>query len=141
MPKTGPIVLIDDDNEDLEMFSEIISAYVPNEVISFDNSTDAFKFLFNKAGGCFLIICDINMPVMNGLELRSKIFADKSLKEKTVPFLFLSTSDRPEYVKEAYDLTAQGYFHKPASFDQMQKLFKAIIDYWAVSRSPDKELQ
>src|SRR5688500_2653945 len=90
---TAPIVIIDDDDEDLEMIQQAFQELkVENEVVIFN---DGFKFLdFIRAtqNKIFFILCDINMSKIGGLELKAQIYEDEALRLKCVPFLFMSTS-------------------------------------------------
>src|SRR5215218_9534907 len=71
----------------------------------FKNGKEAEAYLRTTTHHPFLILCDINMPVMTGLELRATIEADPVLKEKSIPFIFLSTTGNPTVVRNAYSLT------------------------------------
>src|SRR3954470_18208468 len=116
MPKKGPIILIEDDVDDQELISEAIrSLAYQNEIKSFDNGQEALEYLATTSDKPFLIFCDVNMPVMNGLELRKHINDDEYLRNKSIPFVFLSTSDDKDPVRKAYALASQGFFKKPNS--------------------------
>src|SRR4051812_46925563 len=108
--KAGPIILIDDDHNDLELNKEGFKAlHVQNEIIVFDRAYKAIEFLDATKESPFLILCDINMPEMDGFELRRRSFLNPVLRLKTVPFLFLSGSGDHPSVKNAYELSIQGY--------------------------------
>jgi CheY-like chemotaxis protein len=66
---------------------------------------------------------------INGFDLR-KINADDNLRIKTIPFLFLSTSANKQDINKAYSLSAQGYFKKPNSFEEVVKMLEQIMGYW-----------
>lgn len=138
----NPIILIDDDDEDLELFTEAFkSLELENEVISFNAAQDALEFLRNSGRQPLFILCDINMPKLNGLELRQKIYDDEILKQRSIPFLFLSTADNRVFVDKAYDLSVQGYFKKPARFSEIKEMLLAIIIYWRYSHHPNSRTQ
>ncbi len=67
---------------------------------------------------------------MNGLELRKIINADDYLRLKSVPFVFFSTSADEYAVRQAYELTVQGYFVKRYSIPEIKETLKLIINYW-----------
>ena len=130
-PQEGPILVIDDDLEDLELIEEVLKSIdVSNEIIAFENGKDALVFLKHTQKQPFFILCDVNMPVMNGFVLREEINKDELLRVKSIPFLFLSTSAKEAEVLKAYMLTVQGYLKKPNSFSEFQNLLKDTVAYW-----------
>ncbi len=78
----------------------------------------------------------MNMPKMNGLELREEINKDEVLRLKAIPFLFFSTSGNRDHISQAYKTTIQGYFKKPVHFEEIQAMLKSIISYWSISLQP-----
>jgi CheY-like chemotaxis protein len=86
----SPIVIIDDDPEDCELIKEVCTSLkVWNELIFFSDSRDVLGYLKRCARQPVLILCDVNMPLMNGLQLRQVMERDCTLKEKSIPFVFL----------------------------------------------------
>jgi CheY-like chemotaxis protein len=135
--KTASIIIIDDDEDDLKFIDlALTEMQVKNNVIMFDNPTKAFEFMKGMQTNPFLIMCDVNMPIMNGLQLRERINNDIALSKKAVPFLFLSTSGELELVNEAFTLNIQGYFKKPSSLPEYKKMLASIITYWHNSVRP-----
>jgi CheY-like chemotaxis protein len=127
----GPIIIIDDDREDLQLFEMAFKEIgVANEMIYFEQSAEALKFLKTTDKQPYFILCDVNMPEINGLELRDEINKDERLKLKSIPFLFVSTSSDKRSVNHAYGSSAQGYFRKPSSFNDIKIMFQSIIHYW-----------
>lgn len=137
MNKSGPILIIDDDSDDRQFLQEAIrEAGYDNEIIEFDDGDVVIKYLSGKRILPFLIFCDINMPKLNGLELRRMIQEDIYMRDKSIPFLFFSTSASPETVHEAYTHCAQGFFMKPNSYALLLKLITNILTYWKDCYSP-----
>lgn len=64
----------------------------------------------------FIILSDINMPKLNGLELRKKLKTNADLQLKCIPYLFFSTAANQPAVVEAYSMSAQGLFYKTKYF-------------------------
>ena len=129
--ESKPIIAIDDDDEDLELITDALSALqVQNQVICFNKSVKALEYLKTSSDQPFFILCDINMPVIDGLTLRKKIYEDEKLLAKSIPFLFLSTSKSEQFVAKAYSLYVQGYFKKPDDFEVLKELLQNIITYW-----------
>lgn len=134
----GPIISIEDDVDDQYLIKSVIDELgISNKLIFFGNGLDALLYLETTKEQPFIIICDINMPVMNGLELRQRIEANEYLKQKSIPFVFLSTADNPRYIRTAYDLTIQGFFKKDNSFHDLKQRIKTIFDYWQSCLHPN----
>jgi CheY-like chemotaxis protein len=137
MPKNGPIVIVEDDHEDQEILHEVLSHLeINNRLLFFSNSTDALHYLQTTTDKPFIIISDINMPGMNGIELKQRINESEYLKRKGIPFIFLSTSSTARDVYEAYQLIVQGYFVKKENFDDYRVMMQRIVDYWKECRHP-----
>lgn len=139
MAKSGPIVLVDDDADDSEMLAMVFAELkIRNRIINFADTDDAFRFLKETADNPFLILSDINLPRQNGLEFKKKIDNDPQLRRKSIPFLFFSTSVDKKAVDMAYEeMTVQGYFQKPNSFEELKDVMKVIMNYWRLSREPN----
>lgn len=135
---TNLILIIEDDQEDCELIQLGLKAIgVENEQKLFSNGEEALHYLKSAPESPFLIISDINMPRLNGLELKKKINSDDELRKKGIPFVFLSTSDTKKEVSEAYEMMAQGYFKKPATFDGIKEVLRTITNYWKTARQPN----
>jgi CheY-like chemotaxis protein len=136
--KNGPIILVEDDVDDQDFILDVLKLMeVPNEVKTFDNGQKAFDFLKVMDTQPFMIISDLNLPLMNGLQLKTEIENDEVLRCKCIPFIFLSTSADHKAVKEAFDLSAQGFFVKEITYEGIYEQLKKIIDYWKNSRHPN----
>ena len=138
MSKTGPVILIDDDQDDEEIFRTALKELkVENEFIWFSNTADALVFLQEMTGQPFVIFCDVNMPKQSGLEFKREIDDHPLLRKKSIPFIFYSTSADKKLVTEAYNQTTiQGFFRKEHSYTAILAKLKAIIDYWMICEHP-----
>lgn len=133
-----PIVLIDDDQDDLSFISEAALALnIKEQIITFTDGSKALKYLQDANVSPFLILCDINMPGMDGFELRKKMYNNDLISFQSIPFIFLSTSCDTSHIKKAFNLNIQGFFTKPATFDNIVKMLKDIIAYWERSNIPE----
>jgi CheY-like chemotaxis protein len=132
MDLSGPVILVDDDVDDLDLFSEALhSIGIGDSLIRvFDNTNSALQYLETTNERPFIIICDINLPETNGLEFRQQINENDYLRRKSIPFVFLSTTAQPREVTLAYDLTVQGFFLKSMTFTEMQSSCRMILEYW-----------
>jgi CheY-like chemotaxis protein len=134
----GPIISIEDDADDQFLIKSVVDELnIPNKVLFFGNGLEALLYLETTQEQPFLIICDINMPVMNGLELRERIDQNEYLRKKAIPFVFLSTADNPQVIDAAYESTIQGFFKKENSFDELRNRFKIIFEYWKCCLHPN----
>ena len=138
MSDLNPIIILEDDIDDHEIFTEALNALgVKNELIIFTHATKALDFLLVTPRQPFLILSDINLPGMNGLIFRSVIQQNEYLKTKSIPFIFFTTGTSKHQVKAAYDLTVQGFFIKPSSFMELQLRLKTIVEYWSSCLHPN----
>jgi len=137
MLKNGPIIIIEDDKDDQELLAEIFAdLQIPNLLKFFDSCLQAFDYLLTSIEKPFLIISDINLPLMTGLELCRKIMENEFLKMKSIPFIFLTTSGDTHAIRQAYEIPVQGFFVKPATVNELQDMMKVIVDYWGICRHP-----
>ena len=137
--KNGNIIIIDDDLDDQLILENVFKElWVENPLIFFKDSVKAYQYLLNTDEQPFLILCDINMPRMSGLELKNKIDQHPRLKEKSIPFVFLSTSCRKQEVMQAYNqLTVQGFLKKSYDMDQLKEKMKIVLQYWSICEHPN----
>lgn len=138
MNKTGPIIIIEDDIDDQEILEDIFRElnYL-NKLIFFGDSQEALDFLIQTEIEPFLVISDINMPKLSGLELREKVINNEDLRLKSIPYLFFSTSAEQKHVIDAYSRSIQGFFIKPKSYGELKQMMMKIVDYWQECESPN----
>ena len=135
----NPIVIIDDDADDVEMFKQAFGELeVENEIIVFRDGLEFLDFINTMdKKSFFFILCDINMNNISGLELKQELHDNENWRLECIPFLFFSTSEAPRTINKAYSLNAQGYFVKPNSIDELKDMFHAMIKYWGYSQHPN----
>ena len=139
MNKTGPIIVIEDDIDDQEVLEEIFEKLqYANKIIYFTDGNDALEYLNKAEVQPFLILSDINMPKINGFELRNKIFTNEQLQTKCIPYLFFTTGANKKAVVDAYALSVQGFFLKPNSIPGLESTIKKIIEYWKECIAPSQ---
>ncbi len=137
MNKNGEIILIDDDPDDLEMFQLAYQELnIPNKLAVFQDAQKAYNYFNNTDKELFLIISDINMPIMSGIELRDKMQQLGEVRLRSIPFLFLTTGTAANNIIYAYSHSVQGFFFKPNIYDQLKNVIKHIFDYWASCSEP-----
>jgi len=137
MNKTGAIIIIEDDIGDQIILEEIFEELnYKNQLIFFKDSEEALEFLQNTKIEPFLVLSDINMPKLNGMELREKIHNNEDLRRKSIPYLFFSTSAEQQHVVEAYSRSIQGFFVKSNDYEKIKNTIVKIVEYWQECESP-----
>ena len=138
MNKGGPIIIIEDDLDDQDILTEIFHELdYKNEIIFFKEGEKALEYLSDTTIEPFIIFSDINMPRLNGMELRAKVHENEDLRIKSIPYLFFSTSAEQQYVIDAYSKSIQGFFVKPKVYSEIKETIKTIVEYWQKCVSPN----
>lgn len=138
MNKLGPIIIIEDDRDDQEILAEIFKKLdYQNKIVFFQDGFKALDYLLTATEQPFLILSDINMPLISGFELRDKVYQNKDLRLKCIPYLFFTTATSQKAIIEAYSMSIQGFFVKPTSFLELEKTMRRIVEYWQECVSPD----
>lgn len=134
-----PIIFIDADEDDHTLFKQAVAELaLPNPVLVFFDGQTALTYLMTTPDLPFLIISEISMPGMNGLELRQQIDQDPDLRRKCIPFVFMTHPVEDHLVEEAFELTIQGLFEKKQTYDAWKAQLKAIIAYWTECHHPKR---
>ena len=127
----GPIVIVEDDQDDQEIYAEAIKAInVPNQIHFFDDGQKVLNYLNETDDQPFIILSDINMPLMSGLELKKAMEDDPYLRAKGIPFVFISTNASKVSVRHAHALSVQGYFEKPNNMEEFTEVLRTLFSYW-----------
>ncbi len=138
MSVKGPIIIIEDDLNDLDVITAALKEnQVKNELKSFTNAREALNYFLVTKDLPFLILCDIRIPGMNGLEFRKTVNENEFLRKKSIPFLFYTAAVSQQIINVAYDLTVQGFFEKPDNFDELKSQLGCIISYWTKCLHPN----
>ncbi len=129
--QNSPIVIVEDDIDDRELLLHVFREIgVLNEFKCFTTPIDAIEYLRKTAQTPFIIISDINMPLMDGLSFKKVINEDSLISRKRIPFVFLSTSRENRLMAAAFNLSIQGYFQKPNDIESLKGIARAIVEYW-----------
>ena len=127
MNKNGAIIFIEDDLDDQAILAEVFKELdYKNEVLYFNDGALALDHLVNNYIEPFIVFSDINMPKLNGMELREKIHNNEDLRLKCTPYLFFTTSGEQKHVIDAYSKSIQGFFVKPNSYQELKKIYLGI---------------
>ena len=138
MNRLGPVILIEDDKDDQEIFVGIFKELgYKNEVRCFPDGQEALDFLNSSNVNPFIIISDINLPKLDGFALRDKIRLDANLQLKCIPYIFFSTASNQRTVVDAYSKSIQGFFIKGGKISDLKESISAIMTYWSKCVSPN----
>lgn len=128
------ILIAEDDDGHAELIRDgLIELGICNEIIRFSNGEDTWNFLCasknKKPKDCknYLLLLDINMPKMDGVEVLRLIKSDSTLKK--TPVIMITTTDDPKEVEECYQIGCNIYITKPVDFTK----FTEILNYLCLS--------
>src|SRR4051812_20587707 len=111
MSRAQPIIVIDDDTNDVEVMEAAIQEIgVQNEVKKFQNAQSAYDYLCVTTDQPLIILSDIHMPGMDGLSLLKKIQKSDYLRKKAIPFVMFTGLASQQLVDEAFFNGVQGYY-------------------------------
>jgi CheY-like chemotaxis protein len=127
--KSLSILLIDDDKIERMKFKKVckdISFHcVIEEAI---NGIQAIELLKDIKNSFNIIVLDLHMPGMDGLELLGKL--KSNVRFNKIPIIIMSNSEDNNELKKCYDFGISGYFTKPAQFTKYSKRVKSLLKYW-----------
>lgn len=139
MNKNGPILIIEDDIDDQKFLKAIFKKLnYSNEVLFFVDGEEALAYL-NKPASFrpFLILSDVELPKLSGLELREKLKTDADLSIRCIPYLFFTKAAEQRSVIDAYSKSAQGFFIKQTEMSKIEKMISVIMEYWKICNTPN----
>jgi CheY-like chemotaxis protein len=131
-----PILLVEDDKVDIMTVMRALKEIrVTNPVINKENGEDALSYLRDPASEkpC-IILLDLNMPVMNGIEFLQVVKHDSQLRR--IPVVVLTTSEEQQDKVSSFDLGVAGYMAKPVDYRQFVEVMRSIDAYWTISEMP-----
>jgi CheY-like chemotaxis protein len=135
----GEIIVIEDDPDDQLLIKDAFTSLnYPNDIVLFSDGYKALKYIESKDVKPFLILSDVNMPTINGFELRKKIHNNAELSIRCIPYLFFTTGTNRRAVQDAYAMSAQGFFIKPASMTGLENTLRKIVEYWQECHAPNR---
>jgi len=140
MPVT--IIMIEDDEGHARLIERNIRrSGVNNEIIPFTNGTDAVNYLFGSDGTggghnghALLILLDLNLPDMTGIEILRQVKESKVLK--SAPVVVLTTTDDSHEIKRCYELGCNVYITKPVNYDSFANAIRQLGLFFSVIEVP-----
>jgi len=136
------ILLVEDNPDDVDLtIMALEKNNILNKVRVARDGEEALSFLFDEEAGNketelpAVILLDLNMPKVNGLDVLKQI--RKNVKTKRLPVVILTSSNEEQDIIRGYDLGANSYICKPVDFKNFVNAIKQLGQYWLViNKSP-----
>ncbi len=142
MPEMKYILLVEDDPNDAELIiTGLVGNNLANRIVTVRDGEEALDYL--KYTGKFagrtdglpaLILLDLKLPKIDGLEVLRQVKTDENLR--CLPIVILTSSHEDRDINEAYKLGANSYIVKPIDFRQFIDTIKRIVSYWSFVTKP-----
>ena len=137
----GTILLVEDNPDDIKLTLRAFkSNNISNDVIVAEDGVQALDYLFGKDGNGgkelpSVVLLDLKLPRVNGMEVLQKIRADE--RTKLLPVVILTSSDEERDVLDGYSFGANSYVRKPVDFVEFTQAAKQLGLYWLLmNRTP-----
>jgi CheY-like chemotaxis protein len=132
MEKSLKVLLVEDNLIEIMKMKRTISFLNLKHMIhEAKNGEEALKFLENSANIPDIILLDLNMPKINGIEFLRIIKASNELKH--IPTIILTTSSNQKDLLECYITGISGYILKPLKYEDYLKKIEVVLSYWSVN--------
>lgn len=136
------ILLVEDNPDHAELTRRSLeNGSMVNKVIWVKDGQEALDYLFRR--GAYtevsrpgLILLDINLPKVNGVEVLKKVKETEELR--VIPVIMLTTSDRDEEALKCYSFGANSFITKPVKFNEFSEKVKSLKLYWLLVNRPPK---
>jgi CheY-like chemotaxis protein len=135
------IIMVEDDDGHARLIEKNIRrAGIANPIRHFIDGTSALNYLFNSPdgpahNGPALILLDLNLPDMSGIDILAKIKADPRLKR--TPVVVLTTTDDKIEIQRCYDMGANVYITKPVNYESFAKAIQQLGLFLSVIQVPE----
>jgi len=142
MTSQATIIMIEDDDGHARLIERNIRrSGVNNEIVPFTNGTAAMNYLFGKNGDgqvqrgqALLILLDLNLPDMTGIDILRQIKQSKLLK--AAPVVVLTTTDDSQEIKRCYELGCNVYITKPVNYESFAHAIRQLGLFVSVIQVP-----
>lgn len=142
MPTLGRILLVEDDPNDIELTLTALGEHgLVNEVVVARDGVEALDYLRRRgqfatrpAGNPVVILLDLKMPRLGGLEVLRELQSDEEMR--LVPVVVLTSSRESRDLEESYRLGVNAYVVKPVRFHEFVDAVKRIGVFWALLNEP-----
>ena len=137
------IVMVEDDEGHARLIEKNIRrAGVNNEIVPFTDGTSALNFLLGPDGSgevsakrAFLILLDLNLPDMTGIDILQRVKANEHLKRS--PVVVLTTTDDQREIQRCYDLGCNVYITKPVNYEGFANAIRQLGLFFSVIQVPE----
>lgn len=142
-PREIVILIVDDDSGHARLIEKNLErAGLHNASHRFDNGQAILDFLFHRGDGPhrvddvpYLILLDIRMPQVDGIEVLRRIKSDPELRK--IPVIMLTTTDDPREVERCHDIGCNSYIVKPVDYDKFAEAIKSLGLYISLVQVPE----
>ncbi len=131
-----PILLVEDDQVDtMTVIRALKEIHVTNRLVHVENGEDAISYLRDpESEKPCIILLDLNMPIMNGIEFLHVVKHDDYLRR--IPVVVLTTSEEQQDKVNSFNMGVAGYMTKPVDYRQFVEVMRSIDAYWTISEMP-----
>jgi len=139
MHNSKPILLVEDDRIDAMTVKRALKDLkVTNQLVHKVNGEEALEYLRSESNKkpC-VILLDLNMPKMNGIDFLKIAKGEEELKK--IPVVVLTTSREEQDVAESFNLSVAGYIVKPVDYEKFVEAIRVLELYWTLSELPNGE--
>ncbi|WP_375461545.1 response regulator [uncultured Enterovirga sp.] len=141
MPVT--IIMVEDDEGHARLIEKNIRrAGVTNEIVAFQDGTSAVDFFLgadrtgsSNAGRAMLVLLDLNLPDMTGIDILKIVKENEHLKR--TPVVVLTTTDDQREIQRCYDLGCNVYITKPVNYEGFSNAIRQLGLFFSVIQVPD----
>jgi two-component system response regulator len=131
------VLLIEDNPEDAELTIRVLKKNnLANNLVHLQDGEEALEFLFSKGNNSIpkLILLDLKMPKVDGIEVLKKIKADD--QRKIIPVVILTSSKEERDIIESYNLGVNAYVVKPVEFEKFVSAVANLGLFWLILNQP-----
>ena len=141
MSHSVKIVMVEDDHGHAKLIEKNIRrANIANDIVHFDHGDAALDYLFSdevRAEGPLLILLDLNLPDMSGIDILQKIKSNAHTRR--LPVVILTTTDDEREIQRCYDLGANVYITKPVEYESFAHAIRQLGLFFSVIQIPETQ--
>ena len=138
------ILMVEDDAGHAVLIEKNLRrAGVHNRILHLDDGEKALDFLFQEPGPAdnphpapYLVLLDLNLPVLDGCQVLSRIKSDR--RTRNIPVIMLTTTENPHEISRCYDLGCNGYVTKPVEYEQFSEVVRNLGLLLSIVKIPNQ---